>query len=139
MVHTVVVVTGTVVGVVVAVTGFVVGVEAPPELVVVEGVVVVALSSDDVEPSSEFVAGVVVEGTVTGVVVEGTVTGVVVTGFAEPAKYITATPEMTPEPTSSAWVSRRTRAKRRSRCCGVRGVGVIRFPYIPVLWDNLKS
>ena len=130
MVHTVVVVTGTVVGVVVAVTGFVVGVEAPPELVVVEGVVVVALSSDDVEPSSEFVAGVVVE---------GTVAGVVVTGFAEPAKYITATPEMTPEPTSSAWVSRRTRAKRRSRCCGVRGVGVIRFPYIPVLWDNLKS
>jgi hypothetical protein len=124
-VHTVVVVTGTVVGtvvgVVVAVTGFVVGVEVPPEVVVVvEGVVVVALSSDDVEPSSEFVDVLVV--------VEGTVAGVVVTGFAAPAKYITATPEMTPEPTSTAWVSRRTRAKRRSRCCGVRGVGVIRFP-----------
>jgi hypothetical protein len=124
-VHTVVVVTGTVVGtvvgVVVAVTGFVVGVEVPPEVVVVvEGVVVVALSSDDVEPSSAFVDVLVV--------VEGTVAGVVVTGFAAPAKYITATPEMTPEPTSTAWVSRRTRAKRRSRCCGVRGVGVIRFP-----------
>ena len=120
-------VVGTVVGVVVAVTGFVVGVEVSPEpvvvvegVVVVDGVVVVALSSDDVEPSSEFVDVLVV--------VEGTVTGVVVTGFAAPAKYITATPEMTPEPTSSAWVSRRTRAKRRSRCCGVRGVGVIRFP-----------
>jgi hypothetical protein len=135
VVHTVVVVTGTVVGTVVGVvvvTGFVVGVEVLPDVVVVgDGTVVVALSSDDDEPSPESVEVLVV--------VEGTVTGVVVAGFAAPAKYITATPEMTPEPTRSAWVSRRTRAKRRSRCWGVRGVGVIRFPYVPVLRVILKS
>ncbi len=117
MVHTVVVVTGTVVGtvvvgVVVVVTGFVAVVleELPDcDVLVVGGVVdVVGVSSDDVEESSDDVEVLPV--------VEGTVAGVVATGFAAPAKYITVSPESAAEPTRRAWVIRRTRANRRSRC-----------------------
>jgi hypothetical protein len=115
----VVVVTGTVVGVVVVGAGLVVvgalvaGV-VPPDLpdvvVVVFGVVVV----DDVVvlEAGELLVVVVGEGTMTA-------------GLAAPARYTTARAETTPEPTKRAWVSRRTRANRRSRCWGVRVVGVI--------------
>lgn len=121
MVHTVVVVTGAVVGTVVlgvvgVVTGFVVvepDESSDSDELEVEGVVVVGVSSDVVDVL---------------LVVEGTVVGVETMGFAAPAKYTTATPESTPEPRRRAWVRRRTRANRRSRCWGVRVAGVIRCP-----------
>ena len=86
VVHTVVVVTGTVVGLVVVVPE-----EFPDCDVLVVGVLDVAgVSSDVVEVSSDDVEVLFV--------VEGTVTGVVTTGFVAPAKYITVRPESTPEP-----------------------------------------
>ncbi len=121
MVHTVVVVTGTVVGVV---TDPVVGVVTDP----VVGVVVGA-SSD----SEELL---VVVGTVVGTA--GTVVGTMTAGLAAPARYTTSTAETTPEPTRRVWVSRRTRANRRSRCWGVRVAGVKGSPHPPVLWMILK-
>lgn len=138
MVHTVVVVTGTVVGVV-EVVGLVVA--------VVGGVVVVAevpspleLSSDeDVEVDVEVDSWSSDEDVVVLVLVEGTVTGVVTSGFAEPARYITATPDSTPEPTRRAWVMCRTRAKRRSRCWGVRVAGVMVVSHLTVLLVILKT
>ncbi|MHB8379931.1 MAG: hypothetical protein ACYDB2_08455 [Acidimicrobiales bacterium] len=140
--QTVVVVTGTVVGTDDDVPDFVVGVEElpAPVVLVVGGVVDVYPSSPSVAELSSvdhevFVVVAVVGGTVTGVVT----TGVATTGFATPAKYITATPEITPEPTRRDWVRRRTRANRRSRCWGVRVAGVIRFPLTTVLLVILKS
>jgi hypothetical protein len=53
------------------------------------------------------------------------VVGVSTTGLALLAMKPTRTPEATPEPRKTELVSLRTRAKRRSRCCGVRGWGVI--------------
>jgi hypothetical protein len=108
-------VTGTVVGTVVlgvvgVVTGFVVAELDEP---LVEGVVVGGVTFD---------VGEVL------FVVEGVEVGVVTTGFVVPAKYTTRRADSTPELTRSPWVSRRTRANRRSRCCGVRVAGVIRFP-----------
>ena len=133
MVHTVVVVTGTVVGVVVVGAGLVVVVPDEPEesdeLLVVVGVVtetvvgvVVGVSSD----SEELL------------VVVGTVVGTMTAGLAAPARYTTSAAETTPEPTRRVWVSRRTRANRRSRCWGVRVAGVKGFPHPPVLWIILK-
>lgn len=122
MVHTVVVVTGAVVGTVDVAPGFVVvGLEElpAPEVLVVGGMVEVMPSSPDVAVLSSVDVEVLVEVLVeveVFVVLDGTVTGVVTTGFATPAKYITATPEITPEPTRRDWVRRRTRANRRSRC-----------------------
>jgi hypothetical protein len=132
-VHTVVVVTGTVVGVVVVGAGLVVVVPDEPEesdeLLVVVGVVtgtvvgvVVGVSSD----SEELL------------VVVGTVVGTMTAGLAAPARYTTSAAETTPEPTRRVWVSRRTRANRRSRCWGVRVAGVKGFPHPPVLWIILK-
>jgi hypothetical protein len=133
VVHTVVVVTGTVVGVVVVGAGLVVVVPDEPEesdeLLVVVGVVtetvvgvVVGVSSD----SEELL------------VVVGTVVGTMTAGLAAPARYTTSAAETTPEPTRRVWVSRRTRANRRSRCWGVRVAGVKGFPHPPVLWIILK-
>jgi hypothetical protein len=100
VVQTVVVVTG-------AVTGTVVVPAAPLLLVAVCPVVLVA-----------------------GATVLGTVAVLVVTGFALAALKPTRTPEAIPAPTKIVWVSRRTRAKRRSRCRGVLvgGLMVISFP-----------
>lgn len=49
----------------------------------------------------------------------------VVAGLVAAPRYATPRPEVTAEPTSIAWVSRFTRVNRRSRCCGVRGGGVM--------------
>lgn len=129
MLHTVVVVVGgTVVGgtyCVGVVAGGVVAVPDDPEelwglVVVVVGGTAVALppSSDVLPPSSDVLteaAGTVVVGTV-------------LTGLALPARYVTSSADTSPEPRRRAWVIRRARAKRRSRCWGVRVEGVIRFP-----------
>jgi hypothetical protein len=61
---------------------------------------------------------VVFDGTV--VVVEGAAKGIESDGLASLEMKLTMTPETTPEPTKIVWVSRRTRARRRSRCWGVR-------------------
>lgn len=71
------------------------------------------------------VGTVVVVGVVVVVeVVEGAVV-VESTGVALLAKKPTITPETTPEPMKTDWVRRRTRAKRRSRCWGVRKGGLM--------------
>jgi hypothetical protein len=79
-----------------------VGLEGPEELgvlvVVVDGVVVVVVDS------------------VVLVVVGGTVVGTELAGFAVPARYATSSADTNPEPKRRAWVRRRARAKRRSRC-----------------------
>ena len=112
----------TVVGVVRTVVGVVravVGVLLRTVVAVVGFVVVVAWARDVV---------VVVElGTEVGVV--GTVT--VVVGFTALASAATRTADSAHDPRKINWVKRRTRAKRRSRCWGVRSVGTIRFlcPY----------
>ena len=100
--HTVVVVTGTVVGTFVGVVAVVVGVvlEEFPESSDSDGLVL-GVSSDVVDVLF---------------VVEGTVDGVVAAGFDAPARNTTSTADNAPEPTSRPWVSRRTRANRRSRC-----------------------
>jgi hypothetical protein len=99
--HTVVVVTGTVVGTFVGVVTVVVGVvlEEFPESSDSDGLVL-GVSSDVVDV----------------LFVEGTVDGVVTAGFDAPARNTTRTADNAPEPTSRPWVSRRTRANRRSRC-----------------------
>jgi hypothetical protein len=43
---------------------------------------------------------------------------------------------VTADPARTAWVIRRTRTKRRSRCWGVRGVGVIRTSLDVALKDE---
>jgi len=110
-VHTVVVVTGAVVGATYTVVG-----------VVVRTVV-------DVDPREGFV--VVVVGRVVVVVVEVTVVVGVVVGVATTlgafAAIPTRTADVAAEPITINWVMRRTRAKRLSRCWGVRCLGVIRF------------
>jgi hypothetical protein len=106
---------------------------------------------DEPEESDELLVVVgVVTGTVVGVVVGvssdseellvvvGTVVGTMTAGLAAPARYTTSAAETTPEPTRRVWVSRRTRANRRSRCWGVRVAGVKGFPHPPVLWIILK-
>lgn len=111
-VHTVVVVTGAVVGATYTVVG------------VVDRTVV------EVEPRDVVV---VVVGDV--VVVVGVPVTVVVgldepeaTTFGALAATPTSTADVTAEPMMISWVMRRTRAKRLSRCWGVRCLGVIRFP-----------
>lgn len=86
--------------------------EADGAVVVVVGVVVVLV---DVE----------VEG-VGDVVVVGVTVGLTTTGFAVVANRPTSAAEERPEPTRTPRESRRTRTSRRSRCWGVRGVGVMR-------------
>jgi hypothetical protein len=113
----------TVVGVlwrtVVGVDFTVVGVTPLFTVVGVERVVVVVVAGRDVvvvEPASE-------------VVVVGVVT--VVVALTALASAPTRTAESAHDPRKIIWVMRRTRAKRRSRCWGVRSVGTIGFlsPY----------
>jgi hypothetical protein len=101
VVHTVVVVTGTVVG-------------------VEEGVVV---GAGVMEPSPESSPATVV--VVVGAVVVGAGEWMTTTGLALLAAKPTRAPESTPEPRNIVRVRRRTRAKRRSRCWGVRGWGLM--------------
>jgi len=61
----------------------------------------------------------------TEVVVVGTVT--VVVGLTALASAATRTADSAHDPKKINCVKRRTRAKRRSRCWGVRSVGTIRF------------
>ncbi len=109
-VHTVVVVTGAVVGATYTVVGVVVrtvvGAE-PRDVVVVVGVVVVT-------PGRVTV--------VVGVAVPDATT------FGAFAAYPTSTADVAAEPMMINWVTRRVRAKRLSRCWGVRCLSVIRFP-----------
>lgn len=70
---------------------------------------------------------VVVVGAGAVVVVGGAVSGIVGEGLASLEMKPTITPETTPEPTKMVWVRRRTRARRRSRCWGVREWVLIRF------------
>ena len=141
MVHTVVVVTGTVVGVVVVGAGLVVVVPDEPEesdeLLVVVGVVTGTVVGVVTDPVVGVVVGVSSDSEELLVVV-GTVVGRMTAGLAAPARYTTSAAETTPEPTRRVWVSRRTRANRRSRCWGVRVAGVKGFPHPPVLWIILK-
>jgi len=91
-------------------------------------VVVVPVEPRTVVPVERAAPVVVVAGA-TVVVVEDdvdVVVGVTVaTGLALPAMKPTSTPEATPEPSKTELEIRRTRAKRRSRCWGVRGWGVM--------------
>jgi hypothetical protein len=48
-----------------------------------------------------------------------------------PARYMTSTTDVTPEPSRRVWVRRRARANRRSRCWGVLVEGVMRGPSHP--------
>jgi hypothetical protein len=100
-------------GRVVVVGALLVGV-VPPEIegTVVEGLVVVV-----------GLVGVVGEGEV--VVVVGSTTWLTRLGLAVVANRPTSAAEERPEPTRTPREIRRTRASRRSRCCGVRGVGVM--------------
>jgi len=123
-----VVVVGTVVGVVVVTVltvVVVVGVDFADVVVVVpeveDGVVVVVVGVDFADVV--VVVPEVVDGEVE--VLPGVVVGIVTTtGLVDPARYPTRSPEVTAEPAKTAWVNRRTRANRRSRCWGVRVVGV---------------
>lgn len=103
--HTVVVVTGTVVGTTVVV---VVGVLAPSRPAREDGTVVLVVLVDVV-----VLAGA------------GVVTVAADSARDAAAKQVTMAAERTLAPTSSEPLNRRTRANRRSRCWGVRGEGVI--------------
>lgn len=87
-----------------------------PPVVVVVGVVVVVV---DVVVDAGSVVVVVV-------VVAGAATGINSGGLASLAMKPTSAPETMPEPTKMVWLKRRTRARRRSRCWGVREWVLIR-------------
>ena len=91
-------------------------------------VVVVVAAVGGVE-SGELSSVVVVAGVVVVVDVvvegEGAPGGVELTTLVAPAKYVTSRADASPEPKRRTWVRRRARAKRRSRCWGVRAEGVI--------------
>jgi sulfite exporter TauE/SafE len=107
-VHTVVVVTGAVVGATYTVVG-----------VVVRTVV-------DVDPRDVVVVVVGAVVVVVGLVM--VVVGLEATTRGALAATPTRTADVAAEPITMSWVKRRTRAKRLSRCWGVRCLGVIRFP-----------
>lgn len=96
-------------------------------------VVVVGLGLVVVVVALERSVVVVVAGTVvvvvadSVVVVEGAAKGIDSEGLASLEINPTITPETTPELTKIVWVRRRTRARRRSRCCGVREWVLIQF------------
>jgi hypothetical protein len=129
-----------VVQVVVVVTGTVVGVVCV--VVVVDGAVVVLVVSPDESSSPPDVFVVVVVVVVVGVVVV-VATGMVVEGtvvvfLGKLAAYPTKATDASPELKKTLKVKRRTRAKRRSRCWGVRCEGVI-GDYQQVLQECLKT
>lgn len=111
LVQMVVVVTGTVVGVVVVATGLVV--------VVVDAVVGSVLEGEVVEETGEVVvegAVVVGVGVVAVVDVVDALEGETTSVLTVDAKNPTSAADDNPEPTRRPWVTRRTRANRRSRC-----------------------
>jgi hypothetical protein len=109
----------TVVGVVGFVRAVVVGV-VPAAVVTVRRTVVV-VTGRVVVVALLVALLVVVEGVVVGVVDTGTV----VSEWAALAAYPTKRADVAAEPKKIAWVTCRTRAKRRSRCWGVRLEGAI--------------
>jgi hypothetical protein len=123
--QTVVVVTGAVVGVVYVVVGvlFFTVVVVPWRTVVgvVFTVVVVTPFLSVVVVAPARVVVVVAAG------IEVVVVGVVVVVLTALASAVTRTADITHDPRKIIWVKRRTRAKRRSRCWGVRSVGTIGF------------
>lgn len=93
-----------------------------PDGDVVQTVVVVTGTVDGTVVAAALdcaVAGLDVVVVVAWVDAAGTV--VVVTAWALVAANPTSAADVAPAPTKTVWVSRRTRAKRRSRCWGVRG------------------